>query len=75
MLLDREPVPNLGSAACGSKINTQETSEGGKGKLLYSGSQEPKKTLFPVQVKLEGLKGEGARNDRSYVQEKTCSGG
>lgn len=34
LLQDRQLVPNSGSAVHSSKINTQETSNGGKGKIV-----------------------------------------
>lgn len=77
LLLDRELVLNSHSMACHSKINTQETSTGGKGKFALFGDLETwedgeltSKTICSVQAKLEGFEGEGTRNGGSYMEEK-----
>lgn len=45
LLPDREPVANSGSAAHLSKFNTQETSDGGKGKVALFRKPQPGKMV------------------------------
>ena len=73
--LNREPVPDLGSNACFSKISTQrQVTVGKKAGHLGRWQTNVSQIIFPVEMKPEGCKGKAGDRRGATCGRSRCPG-